>query len=76
MLRVDPGQLDRLYAIAANLELRVAEASQHGWVGEEQQSGISLAAARAKIEASSIAPPKPLVPEFPVVRHNHTGLTP
>lgn len=53
MLRVDPAQLDRLHAIVANLELRIAEAVEHGWGGEEQQLGISLSAAKAKIEANT-----------------------
>ncbi|GAA5172035.1 tyrosine-type recombinase/integrase [Pseudonocardia eucalypti] len=49
VLRVDPAQLDRLKAIADNLEERIAEATQRGWAGEVQQLQVSLQAARDKL---------------------------
>ncbi len=52
VLRVDPQQLQRLYAIAENLGERIAEAEERGWAGEVQQLTISLQAARDKIAAT------------------------
>lgn len=53
VLRVDPAQLGRLAAIAANLEERIAEAEQRGWAGEVQQLQVSLQAARDKLARGS-----------------------
>jgi site-specific recombinase XerC len=56
VLRVDPGQLGRLEAIASSLIERIAEADERGWAGEVEQLKISLQAGRDKILAT--APPR------------------
>lgn len=63
VLRVDPQQLQRLYAIAENLGERITEAEERGWAGEVQQLTISLQAARDKIAAT--APPRDVLLGFP-----------
>jgi integrase len=50
MLRPDPLQEPRLLAIIANLEDRIAEANQRGWLGEVDGLQASLDAARQKLE--------------------------
>lgn len=50
MLRPDPLQEPRLVAIIANLEDRLAEANERGWVGEVAGLQVSLDAARQKLE--------------------------
>jgi hypothetical protein len=40
----------RLIAIIANLEDRIAEANERGWLGEVDGLQISLASARQKLE--------------------------
>lgn len=69
MLRVDSRQLQRLEHIATNLELRIAEAREHGWAGEEQQLQISLTAARTKIAAATPAIAGPVLLPVPVIRN-------
>ncbi|SIN38136.1 tyrosine-type recombinase/integrase [Micromonospora cremea] len=51
MLRVDPDQRHRLVEIATNLEGRIAEAHENGWLGEVQGLQVSLEAARSKLGA-------------------------
>jgi hypothetical protein len=50
MLHPDPLQEPRLLAIIANLEDRISEAKQHGWLGEVDGLQVSLAATRQKLE--------------------------
>ncbi len=49
LLRIDPSQRPRLAAIRENLTARIAEAGQHGWLGEAEGLKVSLAAADAKL---------------------------
>jgi Phage integrase family len=50
MLRPDPLQEPRLVAIIANLQDRVAEATERGWLGEVDGLQASLASAGQKLE--------------------------
>ncbi|GAA4624074.1 hypothetical protein GCM10023196_022770 [Actinoallomurus vinaceus] len=45
LLRVDPTEKPRLLEIHANLGDRIAEAEQHGWLGEIEGLNASCAAA-------------------------------
>jgi hypothetical protein len=49
MLRPDPAQERRLLAIVANLNDRLREAQDRGWLGEIDGLKISLDAARQKV---------------------------
>lgn len=49
VLRPDPTQSSRLGEIIDNLTARIAEAHQHGWLGEIEGLETSLAAARHKL---------------------------
>jgi hypothetical protein len=49
MLRVDPGQRQRLAEIVDNLRQRLHEAHERRWLGEIQGLQISLDSARAKL---------------------------
>ena len=49
LLRPDPAQRDRLLEIRDNLIARIAEARQHGWLGEVDGLQISLHGAREKL---------------------------
>jgi len=49
LLRVEPGQRQRLADIRGNLTARIAEAQREGWLGEAQGLKVSLAAADAKL---------------------------
>ena len=51
MLRPDPNQIDRLSEIIDNLRARLAEAHQHGWLGEVEGLEASLAGAEQKLAA-------------------------
>jgi integrase len=51
VLRVDPQQRHRLLEIARNLNDRIIEARQNGWLGEVQGLQISLKAAQDKLAA-------------------------
>ncbi len=51
MLRPDPAQLGRLTEITKNLEARLAEALDRGWLGEVEGLEASLAGARQKLAA-------------------------
>ena len=51
VLRPDPAQAARLNEIIDNLSARIAEAHQHGWLGEIEGLETSLAAARQKLAA-------------------------
>jgi len=53
LLRPDPAQRARLEEIRDNLTARIAEAEQHGWLGEIAGLQASLAAAEQKLEAMS-----------------------
>jgi integrase len=50
MLHPDPLQEPRLLAIIANLEDRISEANERGWLGEVDGLQVSLAGARQKLE--------------------------
>jgi len=50
MLHPDPLQEPRLLAILTNLEDRITEAKQRGWLGEVDGLQVSLDAARQKLE--------------------------
>jgi hypothetical protein len=49
MLRPDPTQHSRLEEIVANLTERIAEATEHGWLGEVDGLTTSLNAAKQKL---------------------------
>ena len=49
LLRVEPGQRQRLDDIRVNLTARIAEAHREGWLGEAEGLKVSLAAAEAKL---------------------------
>jgi Phage integrase family len=49
LLRVDPAEKQRLVEIRDNMIARIAEAEQHGWLGDVEQLGVSLAAAEGKL---------------------------
>ena len=49
LLRVEPGQRQRLADIRGNLTARIAEAHREGWPGEAEGLKVSLAAAEAKL---------------------------
>jgi hypothetical protein len=49
MLRPDPAQHERLQGIIDSLEERIAEATEHGWLGEVDGLRTSLAAAEQKL---------------------------
>ena len=49
LLRVEPGQRQRLADICGNLTARIAEAHREGWLGEAEGLKVSLAAAEAKL---------------------------
>ncbi|HZC98922.1 MAG TPA: hypothetical protein VFA46_01620 [Actinomycetes bacterium] len=50
MLHPDPLQEPRLLGIIANLQDRIAEATERGWLGEVEGLQVSLNAARQKLE--------------------------
>jgi hypothetical protein len=50
MLHPDPLQEPRLQAIIDNLEDRISEATERGWLGEVDGLQASLAGARQKLE--------------------------
>ena len=49
LLRVEPGQRQRLADIRGNLTARISEAQREGWLGEAEGLKVSLAAAEAKL---------------------------
>ncbi len=49
LLRVEPGQRQRLADIRGNLTARIDEALREGWLGEAEGLKVSLAAAEAKL---------------------------
>jgi hypothetical protein len=49
LLRVDPGQRQRLIEIRDNLVARITEAEREGWAGEAEGLRVSLNAARDKL---------------------------
>ena len=49
MLRPDPAQHARLEEIRGNLEARIIEAKQQGWLGEIEGLQISLTGAKDKL---------------------------
>ena len=49
MLRPDPNQLGRLVEIIENLNARLAEARDRGWLGEVEGLEASLGAAHEKL---------------------------
>ena len=49
MLRPDPAQQPRLEQIIASLTERLAEATEHGWLGDVDGLQVSLDAARNKL---------------------------
>ena len=67
MLRPDPNQLDRLIEIIENLDARLAEARDRGWLGEVEGLEASLGAARDKLTSMRrAAAPGPVTDEFSV----------
>lgn len=50
-LRPDPAQAPRLEAIRQNLDARIAEVREHGWLGEIAGLQVSRAAAEQKLAA-------------------------
>ncbi len=51
MLRPHPAQLQRLTEIHANLQARLVEAREHGWVGEAEGLEVTIAAAEQKLRS-------------------------
>jgi hypothetical protein len=51
MLRPDPAQLDRLVEILDDLNARLAEAHQQGWLGEVDGLEATIAGAEQKLAA-------------------------
>lgn len=49
MLRPDPAQRPRLVGLRDNLHDRIAEATDHGWLGDVEGLTISLTAANDKL---------------------------
>jgi hypothetical protein len=49
LLRVEPGQRQRLADIRENLTARISEARRESWPGEAEGLKVSLAAAEAKL---------------------------
>lgn len=49
LLRPDPGQINRLQDIIDNLEERIAEAEQHGWLGDAEGLRVTLNSAEMKL---------------------------
>jgi hypothetical protein len=49
LLRVDPAEKPRLIEIRNNMIARIAEAEQHGWLGEVENLNVSLTAAEGKL---------------------------
>ncbi len=59
LLRPDPAQRERLLEVRDNLIARIAEARQHGWLGEVDGLQISLNGAREKLsQLDQISSPK------------------
>jgi site-specific recombinase XerD len=54
LLRVDPGQRQRLIDIRDNLTARIAEAQREGWLGEAEGLRISLAATKEKLAQTDV----------------------
>jgi len=63
LLRPDPAQRDRLVQIRDNLIARIAEARDHGWLGEVDGLQVSLDAARDKL--AHLQQPRPEPHECP-----------
>jgi hypothetical protein len=53
MLRPDPAQRPRLEEIIANLNARLTEAHERGWLGEAEGIEVSIAAAQDKLARMS-----------------------
>lgn len=51
MLRIDPGQRQRLIEIIHSLTDRIKEAKSNGWLGESEGPQVSLQAASKKLTA-------------------------
>ncbi|RMI47914.1 site-specific integrase [Actinomadura harenae] len=49
LLRMDPNERPRLERIHDNLVERITEAEEHGWLGDLEQLGVTLAAAKGKL---------------------------
>jgi integrase len=49
LLRPDPAQIDRLQDIIDNLEERITEAEQHGWLGDVEGLRVTLNSAELKL---------------------------
>ncbi|MFI6506110.1 tyrosine-type recombinase/integrase [Streptosporangium sp. NPDC050855] len=49
LLRVDPSEKARIAEIRDNMIDRIAEAEKHGWLGDVEQLGVTLAAANGKL---------------------------
>jgi len=75
VLRVDLAQLDRLAAIAANLEERIVEAAARQWPGEVQQLKVSLQAAKDKLAKTQPSPPTRVDLGLPQLRSPAAAVT-
>ncbi|MCB5292229.1 hypothetical protein [Arthrobacter sp. SO3] len=49
LLRPDPSQINRLQDIIDNLEERITEAEQHGWLGDAEGLRVTLNSAEMKL---------------------------
>lgn len=49
LLRPDPTQINRLQDIIDNLEERITEAEQHGWLGDAEGLRVTLNSAEMKL---------------------------
>lgn len=68
MLQPDPAQAGRLREIIDNLHARVAEATAHGWFGEIEGLGVSIAGARQKLARMETSPTGPVSLGLPTLR--------
>jgi hypothetical protein len=72
MLHPDPAQEPRLLAIVVNLNDRLREAHEHGWLGEVDGLKVSLDAAHQKLaQMRRPVPARPTCPRPPSVPGDH-----
>ncbi len=71
-LRPEPAQVDRLQAIIDNLEERITEAEQHGWLGDVEGLRVTLNCAELKLAQmyKLQSQPRPGVLGIPTFRNN------
>ncbi len=66
-MRPDPAQVTRLIEIIDNLNVRLAEAHQRGWLGEVEGLEATIAAADQKLTTMRRSAPVKLLPTSPPV---------